>query len=195
MGRIERLEGRMTTDFLADYIQVKDRVQSFYKDNPDGRVQTEMVHLTDTLVIMKALVYRGPDDPRPTTGHAWGHIPGPSRFTQLSELQNAETHAVGRALAMCGYHVSVSMATRDEIEATMPDAGPRPAALPVQPAETMTVIWGANICPEHDEAWTQRPQGHWSHRIAGTPGDWCNRDKWLKAHPDAGIPAEPETAG
>ena len=27
MGRIERLEGRMTTDFLADYIQVKDRVQ------------------------------------------------------------------------------------------------------------------------------------------------------------------------
>lgn len=180
----------MTTDFLKDYIQVKDRVQSFYKDNPDGRVQTEMVHLSDTLVIMKASVYRGPDDPRPTTGHAWGHIPGLSRFTQFSELQNAETHAVGRALAMCGYHVSVSMATRDEIEATMPDAepqafnAPRPAAAPVQPAETKTVTEGANTCPEHKVPWTQRPQGHWSHPIAGTvPTDWCNQPKWEKEHP------------
>ena len=39
-----------------DYIEVKDRVISFYKDHPDGRVQTEVIELTDARVTVKARV-------------------------------------------------------------------------------------------------------------------------------------------
>ena len=44
-------------------------------------------------------------------------IPGPTNFTKNSEVENAETSAIGRALAMIGYHPKETMASGDEIKA------------------------------------------------------------------------------
>ena len=107
-----------------DYIEVKDRIISFYKDHPDGRVQTEVIELTDARVTVKARVYQYEEDSCPTTGHSWLNIPGSTNFTKGSELENAETSAVGRALAMMGYEVKKSIASRDEVAMKQDDETP-----------------------------------------------------------------------
>ena len=107
-----------------DYIEVKDRIIKFYVDHPDGRIQTDLVEATDNRVTVKALVYQSPEDSCPTTGHSWLNIPGTTNFTRGAELENAETSAVGRALAMMGYEVKKSIASRDEVAMKQDDEAP-----------------------------------------------------------------------
>ena len=105
-----------------DYIEVKDRIIKFYADHPNGRIGTEIVELTDIRVTVKAYAYQDPEDKQPTTGHSWLNIPGKTNFTLGSELENAETSAVGRALAMSGYEVKKSIASKDEVAMKQDDS-------------------------------------------------------------------------
>jgi hypothetical protein len=88
---------------LSGYVEVKDRVEQFYRDYPDGRLVTEYLGMEDgpdgrRYVIVRALAYRTQDDPHPATGLAWEPVPGLTPYTKNSELQNAETSAIGRAI-------------------------------------------------------------------------------------------------
>lgn len=49
-------------------------------------------------VVYTAFAYREQDDARPGVGTAWEPVPGTTRYTRDSELQNAETAAWGRAI-------------------------------------------------------------------------------------------------
>jgi hypothetical protein len=107
-------------DRMSDYIEVKDRVQAFHKQYPDGSLQSEyeIRQLGDrTWIIVKAYAYRTPDDPRPGVGHAWESYPGSTPYTRTSELQVGETSAWGRALAALGIAVSKSIASKNEVRA------------------------------------------------------------------------------
>jgi|TARA_R110000787_G_scaffold56088_1_gene129104 hypothetical protein len=115
-----------------DYIEVKDRIIKFYQDYPNGRVVTSVIEMTDTRVTVKAYVYQDGSDTCPTTGHSWLTIPGTTNFTRGSELENAETSAVGRALALSGYEVKKSIASRDEVAMKQND-GP-PSTQPLTPS-------------------------------------------------------------
>lgn len=83
---------------LNDYTEVGERVRAFYDRYPGGSIRTELVLLEDDLVIFKALVYRDPRDPHPTTGWAYERV-GSSPVDPARFLENCETSAVGRALA------------------------------------------------------------------------------------------------
>lgn len=116
-------------DFAKDYVQVDERIRHFYERYPEGRIQTDIVEMTEARITMLARVFRAPDDPVPTTGHSWLGIPGSTPYTKGSEIENAETSAVGRALALMGFDTHKGLASAEEVRNKRQDATPatRPA--------------------------------------------------------------------
>ena len=118
--------------FAADYVEVADRIRAWYEAYPNGRIVTEIVQITDKVVVVKASAYRGetPDEQPAGVGHSSMNIPGSTPYTRGSELENTETSAAGRALVMAGLP-SKKVASGDEIRAksgAAPKADPLVAA-------------------------------------------------------------------
>lgn len=98
-----------------DYVQVKDRIEYFNTTYPDGSITTTIVKDEGDIVQIKAYVM--PDtakEGRLFTGHA-EEIRGQGFVNKTSALENCETSAIGRALAMMGIGVIDSVASMDEI--------------------------------------------------------------------------------
>jgi hypothetical protein len=98
---------------LSNYETVEDRIDAFYKDNGDGRILTEIHTLSADKVIFKALVYVG--DILVSTGFAYERE-GSSPVNKTSHIENAETSAIGRALANYNYAKKGSRPSREEME-------------------------------------------------------------------------------
>lgn len=95
------------------YILVSDRVIYFNETYPDGQIQTELVSQPDSkTIIVKATVKPRPE--QTFTGYSQAVI-GDGYINKTSALENAETSAVGRALAFMGIGVIDSVASVDEI--------------------------------------------------------------------------------
>lgn len=94
------------------YVPVAERVIWFNENVEDGSITTELLSepAADRIVI-KATVEAGG---KVFTGHAQETI-GEGFINKTSALENAETSAVGRALAMMGIGVIESIASSDEI--------------------------------------------------------------------------------
>lgn len=115
-----------------DYIEVKDRLALFWEKYPEGSIVTEELHVDDHKVRIKAYAYqhryvKEGDTQLPLgTGHAEevriteADIKRDSKKqyepNATSAVENCETSAVGRALAMAGFGVSKSVASRQEME-------------------------------------------------------------------------------
>jgi hypothetical protein len=110
---------------IDNYVDVAERVTLFYEKWPDGRLATYpcAAHSTDDRVCMKAEAYRTEDDRIPSTGHSWLAVPGTTGFTKGSEVENAETSAIGRAIVFLGIGAK-RIASADEIKSKQ---GPEPA--------------------------------------------------------------------
>lgn len=107
-------------DRFEDYVPVAERLEKFYERFPDGRVITHIIehNLESGFVLMRAEVYRSPDDAQPAaTGHAF-EVRGESYVNKTSYIENCETGAVGRALALLGFEVKRGIASREELEKT-----------------------------------------------------------------------------
>jgi hypothetical protein len=106
---------------LKDYVDVAERASLLFAKYPDASWETsyEGTHEIGgkTFLIMKATVYRTPDDPRPAVDYAWELVPGKTPYTAGSELMVCSTSAIGRAIAGLGIGAKRSISTRDEIKA------------------------------------------------------------------------------
>ena len=100
---------------LNDYVQVNERIEEFYEKYPEGSIQTEIITNENGMVIFKAYAYRNNEDTKPATGHAM-EKEGSSYINKTSHIENCETSAVGRALAMLGFEIKKSVASREEVE-------------------------------------------------------------------------------
>lgn len=103
---------------LEGYITVAERIQKFYQVYPDGRIITSIVeHDRDSgFILMRAEGYRRADDAEPAaTGHAF-EIRGQGYVNSSSYIENCESSAVGRMLAMLGFEVKAGIASREEME-------------------------------------------------------------------------------
>ena len=97
------------------YVMVKDRVIHFNKEYPNGCIRSKLVDRIDSVVIFESTVIPDIDKPeRYFTGHAEEEI-GSSQINKTSALENCETSAVGRALAMMGIGADESFASADEV--------------------------------------------------------------------------------
>lgn len=136
------------------YVLVSDRIVYFNEQYPNGSITTELVSdpMSD-IVIIKATIYPvgiEPDlvttkkrededtyDVIPVGGfrHFTGYsqaVKGAGFINKTSALENAETSAVGRALAMMGIGVIDSVASVDELnkaKGTDPDLAKKKAEL------------------------------------------------------------------
>ncbi|MDR3562105.1 MAG: hypothetical protein P4N59_11815 [Negativicutes bacterium] len=106
-----------SVDKLEDYVTVNQRLIEFWQDYPEGRVETILLSHKEGVVIVKAEVYARKDDTKPiATGHAHEQE-GSSEINATSALENCETSAVGRALAIAGYEIKKAIASREEVAA------------------------------------------------------------------------------
>lgn len=94
------------------YLTVALRVDQFRSDHGDWCIATEILHRDDETVVMKASVF---DDKGvlKATGHS-EEKRASSQINKTSALENAETSAIGRALAALGY-VGTEFASADEV--------------------------------------------------------------------------------
>jgi hypothetical protein len=125
---------------LADYETVEDRLSKFWKDNPDGRIATELVEWAAGRFIVKALVYRTEADAQAwATGLAFEMVTDRG-VNATSALENCETSAIGRALANAGYAAKGKRASREEMAK-------------VVTGQTRTVQVAAHIDSHSPNAW------------------------------------------
>lgn len=99
------------------YVLVADRIVYFNEEYKNGMIQTSILSGEDSeRIIIKALVYPDADKlGRYFTGHSqakWGD----GFINKTSAVENAETSAIGRALAMMGIGVIDSVSSVDEIK-------------------------------------------------------------------------------
>lgn len=108
---------------LDDYETVESRIKKFYEQNPDGRIVTKWLNefrLNDTsdTYIVKASVYLTAGDQANKLPKATGlavEVTGTGGANNGSALENAETSAIGRALANMNLSGN-KRASREEME-------------------------------------------------------------------------------
>ena len=93
---------------LDDYETVDSRIKRFYSENNTGRINTELVAAEGavgaTRWIVKASVWRSSESiDADGTGYAFEVDGTGGMANKTAALENAETSAIGRALANIGY--------------------------------------------------------------------------------------------
>ena len=98
------------------YVLVSDRIVYFNETYPEGSIITQILSdVASDKIVIRAIVT--PDvklQNRSFTGHSQAVV-GDGYINKTSALENAETSAIGRALAMMGIGVIDSVASVDEI--------------------------------------------------------------------------------
>jgi hypothetical protein len=100
---------------LQDYETCEVRLDKWWKDNPDGRVATELISFQNGQYIVQAYLYRTfADSVAYSTGLAEEKI-SDRGVNSTSALENCETSAIARALANANYAAKGKRASREEM--------------------------------------------------------------------------------
>lgn len=128
-------ESIITTDIKGkSYAEVNQRIKVFRMLYPEGFIKTEIVSIKDGVCIIKAEVgyhekvdtQMGQDlvDVILGTGTAY-EKEGSTFINKTSYIENCETSAIGRALAMCGIGIDTSIASKEEVENAIENQKPK----------------------------------------------------------------------
>jgi hypothetical protein len=134
---------------LEDYETVEERLIKYWKEHPDGRIETTLVESTLQRFIVKAAIYRTEVDAQAwTTGFAEETV-STRGVNSTSALENCETSAIGRALSNAGYATKGKRPSREEMS-KVKAAEPKPFAEKLADKITM---------PVEDDPWTTKAVG------------------------------------
>jgi hypothetical protein len=88
---------------LSEYQTCAERLELFWKEHPDGRIDTKLIEASASRFIVQAFIYRTEADQHPwASGLAEETVSGRG-VNATSALENAETSALARSLANAGY--------------------------------------------------------------------------------------------
>lgn len=90
------------------YAEVKERVIAFRRVHPLGQIITEPT-FTDNYIIFEAIAFDG-EGKMLSKGHAREYLK-----TEYA-MEKAESSAIGRCLGFCGYGITTSIASAEDIE-------------------------------------------------------------------------------
>jgi len=123
---------------LADYETVESRLVKFWKENPDGRIETELIEANANRFIIMARLFRTEADSKYwTSGHAYETITDRG-VNSTSALENCETSAIGRALANAGFATHGKRPSREEMTKVARVENNKVTVAPVDSWETFT---------------------------------------------------------
>jgi len=109
---------------LGDYVDVPTRLAEALKRWPDLRIQETkpIIVIVDNqqYVEICCYVWRDAADQKPSIAYCWEPIPGRTPYTKGSEMMNASTSCLGRALGFLGMGIGKSIASRNEVQARQP---------------------------------------------------------------------------
>jgi hypothetical protein len=155
---------------LDEYELVEDRIRRFYEDYPDGRIVAyELTSKQDRekgYWVVRAQIFKDHDDQHAhcpmATGMAF-EIEGGAGANRTSALENAETSAIGRALANADY-AKGKRPSRTEMEKASRGPQPRAESIPV-PEDFLIRIDAATSIEELTALWEEAVKAGFSEQI------------------------------
>jgi hypothetical protein len=115
---------------LDNYETVESRLAKFWEQYPNGRIATTVFHYDDNKVVFRAEVYVDAADQHPkATGYA-EELRDASPVNRTSHVENAETSAIGRALANFIFQSKTApRPSREEMSKVARAEQPKPAVV------------------------------------------------------------------
>lgn len=156
---------------LEDYETVEERIRKFYADYPDGRIVAyEMSEPSDRekgYWVVRAQVFTDHEQQHANCPKATGlafEIEGTAGANKTASLENAETSAIGRALANAGYSGN-KRASREEMEKVQRGPAPKQAEPPVPEAFLVSVDAAVSV-EELQALWNDAVTGGFTSQVA-----------------------------
>ena len=142
---------------LNEYQTCAERLELFWKDHPDGRVDTKLIEASASRFIVQAYIYRTEVDQYPwASGLAEETVSGRG-VNATSALENAETSALARALANAGYSPKGDPSKRASREEMSKVASKQAVQEVVQQTKAKMAQTATEYVPvqKADDPWTQ----------------------------------------
>jgi hypothetical protein len=108
---------KMAAPDLSNYVDVATRIKLLLEKYPNASINCTAPKVVEiaghTFIEVSAHVQC--DEIRQASASAWEPFPGKTPYTRDSEMMNAETSAIGRAIGALGIGLTGSMATANEV--------------------------------------------------------------------------------
>jgi hypothetical protein len=144
---------------LSEYQTCAERLELFWKEHPDGRIDTKLIEAAGGRFIVQAYIYRTEVDQYPwASGLAEETIAGRG-VNATSALENAETSALARALANAGYSPKGDPSKRSSREEMSKVAKMTEAKSVIDEVKAKMAETSGEYIPvvKEDDPWTIKP--------------------------------------
>jgi hypothetical protein len=155
---------------LDEYELVEDRIRAFYNDYPDGRIVsydlTSEADRAKGYFVVRAQLFLDHGDQEDNCPKATGlafEIEGGAGANRTAALENAETSAIGRALANADY-AKGKRPSRQEMEKAQ--RGPAKKDAKIAPESAVTAILEAPTVELLEAEWNKAVEGGYSASVS-----------------------------
>jgi hypothetical protein len=108
---------KMAAPDLSNYVDVATRIKLLIEKYPNASIVCTVPKTVEVAghTFIEVTAHVKCDDTREAVASAWEPFPGKTPYTRDSEMMNAETSAIGRAIGALGIGLTGSMATSNEV--------------------------------------------------------------------------------